>query len=169
LRAVPGSAGRFGATAEGDFEAEVAELADVVGDLAADVAAALVVVRAEVLVPHARVRQQLAVDLQLGVADRDLGFELAAAAGQPPVAGTLPGLGPPGGHGGFAEQAGKVPVALLGLGAPGGRVRGFQCLSGLLIDATLVGLVGGGQCSRYLLRSLVPAALCRPSLSCRGP
>jgi hypothetical protein len=43
----------FGAAAEGDFESEGAELADVVGDLAVDVAAALVVVRAEVLVPHA--------------------------------------------------------------------------------------------------------------------
>ena len=39
----------FGGAAEGDFEAEVAELADVVGDLTAEVGAALVVVRAEVL------------------------------------------------------------------------------------------------------------------------
>ena len=41
--------------AEGDLEAEGSELADVVGDLAADVAVALVVVRAEVGVPHAGV------------------------------------------------------------------------------------------------------------------
>ena len=39
----------FGDAAEGDFEAEGSELADVVGDLAAGVALALVVVRAEVL------------------------------------------------------------------------------------------------------------------------
>jgi hypothetical protein len=72
---------RVGDAAEGDFEAEVAELADVVGDLAADVAAALVVVRAEVGIAHAGVGHQLVVDLQLGVADGDLGFELAALAG----------------------------------------------------------------------------------------
>ena len=47
---------RFGEAGEGDFEAEGAELADVVGDLAADVALALVVVRAEVLVAGAGVR-----------------------------------------------------------------------------------------------------------------
>ena len=45
----------FGAAAEGDVEAEGAELADVVGDLAADVALALVVVRAEVLIARAGV------------------------------------------------------------------------------------------------------------------
>jgi hypothetical protein len=38
----------FGEAAEGDLEAECAEFADVVGDLAADVALAFVVVRAEV-------------------------------------------------------------------------------------------------------------------------
>ena len=43
----------FGDAAEGDVEAEVAELADVVGDLAADVTLAFVVVRAEVGVAHA--------------------------------------------------------------------------------------------------------------------
>jgi hypothetical protein len=43
----------FGDAAQGDFEAEGSELADVVGDLAAGVALALVVVRAEVLVTHA--------------------------------------------------------------------------------------------------------------------
>src|SRR5690348_16605047 len=83
----------FGAAAEGDVEAEGAELADVVGDLAADVALALVVVRAEVLIAHAGVGQQLVVDLQLGVPGGDQGFGLAAAAGQPPVAGAFAGLG----------------------------------------------------------------------------
>jgi hypothetical protein len=40
----------FGDAAEGDFEAGAAELADVVGDLAAHVALAVVVVRAEVVI-----------------------------------------------------------------------------------------------------------------------
>ncbi len=57
-----------------------------VGDLPAGVLLALVVVRAEVLVTRAGGGQQLVVDLQLGVPERDLGFDLAAAAGQPPVA-----------------------------------------------------------------------------------
>ena len=106
-----------GDAAEGDFEAEGAELADVVGDLAADVALAFVVVRAEVLVAHAGVGQQLVEDLQLGVADRDLGFGFAAAAGQPPVAGALAGLGLAGRDGGLAGDGGQVPVAFLGLGS----------------------------------------------------
>ena len=42
----------FGDAAEGDFEAEGAELADVVADLPADLSAALIVVRAEILIPH---------------------------------------------------------------------------------------------------------------------
>ena len=70
----------FGDAAQGHFEAEGAELADVVSDLPAGVALALVVVSAEVLIPHAGVSQQLG-GLQLGVADGDLGFGLAAAAG----------------------------------------------------------------------------------------
>ena len=50
----PGKAtGGFRDAAEGDFEAEGAELADVMGDLAADVALALVVVRAEIGIAHA--------------------------------------------------------------------------------------------------------------------
>ena len=67
-----------GGAAEGDFEAEVAELADVVGDLPADVALALVVVRAEVFIPGAGAGEQGVVDLQLGVAEGDLGFGGAA-------------------------------------------------------------------------------------------
>jgi len=43
----------FGDAAEGDFEAEGAEFADVVGDLPADVLPALVIVRTEVLVARA--------------------------------------------------------------------------------------------------------------------
>ena len=56
------------------------------------------------------------VDLQLGVAEGDLGFGFAAAAGEAPVAGAFAGLGFAGGDGGLAEQAAEVPVALLGLG-----------------------------------------------------
>jgi hypothetical protein len=111
--------GRFrlgsGDAALGHFEAEGAEPADVVGDLAADIALALVVVRAEVFIPHTGVGQQLVVDLQLGVADPDLGFGFAAAAGQPPVAGAFAGLGLAGRDGGLAGDGGQVPVALIGL------------------------------------------------------
>jgi hypothetical protein len=49
----------FGDAAEGDFEAEGSELADMMGDLAAGVALAIVVVRAEVLISHAGIGQQL--------------------------------------------------------------------------------------------------------------
>src|SRR5262249_34544270 len=70
-----------GDAAEGDFEAEGAEFADVVSDLAAGVALALVVVGAEVFVSGAGAGQQRVVDRQLGVAQGDLGFGFAAAAG----------------------------------------------------------------------------------------
>ena len=79
--------------AEGDFEAEGSELADVVGDLAADVALALVVVRAEVLVAHAGVGQQLVVDLQLGVADGDAGLWPCRGCGRAAGSGRLRGSG----------------------------------------------------------------------------
>jgi hypothetical protein len=85
--------GRVRDAAEGDFEAGGAELADVVGDLPADAALALVVVRAEVLMPHAGVGQQLVVDHQLGVPGGDAGLGRAASSGQPPVAVAFAGLG----------------------------------------------------------------------------
>src|SRR5208282_5295727 len=116
-----------GGAAEGDFEAEGAELADVVGDLPADVCLALVVVGAEVLIPHAGVGQQLVVDLQLGVAEGDLGFGLAAAAGQLAVAGAFAGGGLAGGHGGLAGDGAQVLVALL---VPGAALA----LAGLLVQ-----------------------------------
>jgi hypothetical protein len=72
----------FGDAAEGDFEAEGAELADVVGDLAADVALPLVVAGAEVLVAHAGVGQQLVQDFQLGVPGGDACFGRAASSGR---------------------------------------------------------------------------------------
>jgi hypothetical protein len=77
--------GGAGDSAKGDFEAEGAEFADVVGDLPAGVTLALVVVGAEVFIPGAGARQQRVVDLQLGVADGDACFGVAAAAGQPPA------------------------------------------------------------------------------------
>jgi hypothetical protein len=49
----------FGDAAEGDFETEGAELADMVGDLAADVASALVVVGVEVGIARAGVDSSL--------------------------------------------------------------------------------------------------------------
>jgi hypothetical protein len=51
-----GSGSGFGDAAQGDFEAEGAGLADVVGDLAADAGLALVVIRAEILISHPGVR-----------------------------------------------------------------------------------------------------------------
>jgi len=89
-----------------------------VGDLPAGTGLAFVVVRAEILIPGAGAGQQGVVDLQLGVAEGDLGFGLATAADQPPVAGALAGLGLAGCDGGLAEQAAEVPVAFLGLGLP---------------------------------------------------
>jgi hypothetical protein len=105
---------RFGSNgpAEGDLEAEGAELAHVVGYLPADPGLPVVVVRAEVLIAHAGAGQQLVVDPQLGVPDRDLGFGFAAAAGQPSAAGAFAGLGASGGDGGLASDGAGVPVAL---------------------------------------------------------
>src|SRR2546421_7105526 len=148
VRACPGGCGSgglgrarcvwagFGDAAEGDFEAEGTELADVVGDLPADAALALVIVRAEVLMPHAGVGQQLVVDLQLGVPGGDAGLGRAASSGQPPVAGAFAGLGAAGRHGGLAGDGAQVPVALLGLGAPG-------ALAGLVVQRGTAG--PGGQ------------------------
>ncbi len=99
-------------------EAEGTEHADVVGDLAAGAGLAVVVVRAEVLIPHAGAGEQRVVDLQLGVAEGDLGFGLAAAAGQPPAAGAFAGLGLAGRYGGLAEQAGQYRLPFLALARP---------------------------------------------------
>src|SRR6266568_2291958 len=62
-------------------------------DLAPDAGPVVVVVRSEVLIAHAGVGQQLVVDLQLGVADGDAGYALAAAAGELAVAGAFAGAG----------------------------------------------------------------------------
>src|SRR5262252_8442629 len=76
-----------------DVVAEGIELGEVVPDLAPGLGVLVVVAGPQVLVARARVGQELVVDRQLGVADRDLGFVLADAAGQPPVACSLAGLG----------------------------------------------------------------------------
>jgi hypothetical protein len=100
-----------------------------VGDLAADVALALVVVGAEVLVARAGVRQQRVVDLQLGVAQRDLGSGRAAAAGQPPVAGAFAGLGLAGRDGGLAGDGGQVPAQVPARACPETGSRREPCAS----------------------------------------
>jgi hypothetical protein len=72
----PDSPGPGPDAAQGELEAEGAELADVMGDLPAEAGPAVVVVRAEVLMAHAGTGQQLVVDLQLGAADGDLALAL---------------------------------------------------------------------------------------------
>jgi len=77
--------------AEGDVEAEGAELADVVADLPADLSAALIVVR-----PRSSYRMPGWIAAcsrrSAGCCRGDQGFGFAAAAGQAPVAGALAGL-----------------------------------------------------------------------------
>ena len=104
----------FGDAAEGDLEAGGAEFADV----AVHVPLAVVVVRAEVLISHAGVSQQLG-GLQLGVPGGGARLGRAALAGQSPAAGAFAGLGPAGCHGGLAGDGARVPVAFLGPGASG--------------------------------------------------
>jgi len=148
----------FGDAAERDFEAEGAEFADVVGDLAADVAPALVVVRAEVDVAHAGVGQQLVVDLQLGVPGGDACFGCAASSGQPPVAGAFAGLGAAGCHGGFAGDGAQVPVAFLGRGPA-------LALAGLVVQRDSAccscSSYGASSCSMTWVRSSM-SAVSRP-------
>jgi hypothetical protein len=105
----------IGLAAEGHFVAEAAWLADVVADLARCGALAFVVVGSEVLVAHSRVGQQHVRLAHLGVAERDLGFGLAAGAGQPAVAGSFTGLCLAGRDRGLAG----VAVAVLVPGAAG--------------------------------------------------
>ena len=88
---------------------------------------AFVVVRAGILVARAGQGQELVVDLQLGVAEGDLGFGLATSSGNPPVAGAFAGLGLAGRDGGLAGDGGQVPVALLGF-------RPSAAASGLVVQ-----------------------------------
>jgi hypothetical protein len=89
---------------EGDFEAEGAELADVVGDLAADVALAVVVVGAEVVVAGAGLDSSACRTLSWVLPRATWAFGCAAAAGDAPVAGAFAGGGLGCGYGGLAED-----------------------------------------------------------------
>src|SRR5581483_2606161 len=113
-----GGSARCGLRAAGQVRdqgvAEVAGAFFQVADLAAGAGVGVVVAGAEVLVAGAGGGQQLVVDLQLGVAEGDAGFELAAAGSYPPVAGAFAGRGLAGWHGGLAEDGAQVPVAFLG-------------------------------------------------------
>src|SRR5947209_7776575 len=132
-----GSVLRLGFAAEGDFVAEVAELADEPADVAGVIALAFVVIGAEVLVAGSGAGWQGVEDLHLGVGGGDDGFGLAALAGDLPVPGAFAGLGFTGGDGGLAEDGGDVLVAAFvpslavagagllvqrGAPAPGGQV-----------------------------------------------
>lgn len=91
------------------------ELADVVAHLAVLVDPAGVVTGAEVAVTGAAVGEQVPDDHQDRAGDGDHGFELAAAAGQAPVAFPGEGVGPAGRGGGLAEYPFEVRVAFAGL------------------------------------------------------
>ena len=110
--ALPYDAG-FGDAAEGDLEAGGAEFADV----AVHVPLAVVVVRAEVLISHAGVSQQLG-GLQLGVPGGGARLGRAALAGQSPAAGAFAGLGPAGCHGGLAGDGARYRLPFLALARP---------------------------------------------------
>ncbi len=111
--------GRYGSggLGDGDLEAEGLDLADVVTDLPVGVGPALVVAGAEVGVPGLGVLEQVPDDDQDGAGDGDLGFGLAAAAGDPPVALAGEGGGAGGAGGGLAEVAAQPAVALVLTGA----------------------------------------------------
>jgi hypothetical protein len=70
---------------------------------------------AEVVVADAAVGEQVPDDHQDGAGDGDHGLELAAAAGQAPVAFSEEGVGLAGRGGGLAEHSLEVGVALAGL------------------------------------------------------
>ena len=89
--------------AQGDYEAEGLELAEVVKGLAVLVDPCRVVVAAEVLEARG-VGQQVPDDDQDGAGDRDQGLELAAAFDQPAVPFAEEGVGLGLGGGGFAED-----------------------------------------------------------------
>src|SRR5690348_13744818 len=99
---------------EGDLVAEGLELAEVGAHLAAVADVGVVEVRAEVVVAGLGVGQQVPEDHQEGAADGDVGFVLAAAAGDPPVAFAEEGVGAGGADGGLAQDAGQVAVAVPG-------------------------------------------------------
>src|SRR6202035_1315599 len=108
---------------QGDVEAEGLDLADVVAEFAVGVGAGLVVAGAEVGEPGGGVSEQVPDDDQDGAGDGDLGFGLAAAAGDPGVAFAEEGGGAGGAGDGLAEggaQPGIAAAFLPGPGAGGG-------------------------------------------------
>ena len=82
-----GAFGVLGGLGDGDVEAQSLDLADVVAELAVRVGAGLVVAVAEVGVAGFGVFEQVPDDDQDGAGDGDLGFGLAAAAGDAGAAG----------------------------------------------------------------------------------
>src|SRR5215831_4720385 len=104
---------------QGDSEAECLDLPDVVAEFAVDIGAGLVVAVAEVGVPGGGVGEQVPDDDQDGAGDGDLGFGLAAAAGDPGVAFAEEGGGAGGADGGLAEGPAQPGVALAFLPGPG--------------------------------------------------
>ena len=86
----------------------------------------VVPVGAKVGEPGIGVSEQVPGDDQDGVADRDQGALLAAAPGDPLVAGGQEGLGAGGAGGGFADGAAEPGVAGAGAGgfAPSGDPGG---------------------------------------------
>ena len=112
------------------------------------------------------------VYLQLGVADRDLGFGFAAAAGQLAVAGTFAGGEVAGRDGGLAGDGAQVLVAFLvpgpagalaglvvqrGLPAPGGQVAaGGDLVMSTPVSATRPGRSGGPSRAWILPAGAVP-------------
>jgi len=88
-------------------------------DLLVLVGAGLVVAGAEVGVPGGGVGEQVPDDDQDGAGHGDLGFGLAAAAGDPVVALAQEGGGAGGADGGLAEGPAQPGVALAFLPGPG--------------------------------------------------
>src|SRR5215475_4484650 len=93
-----------GGVGEGDGESERFELADVVAGFFVFVGAAGVIAGAEFAEAGGAAGEQVPDDHQDGAGDGDQGFELAAAAGDPPVALAEEGAGAGGRGGGLAED-----------------------------------------------------------------
>src|SRR5215475_4867751 len=107
-----------GGVGEGDGESERFELADVVAGFLVFVGAAGVIAGAEFAEAGGAAGEQVPDDDQDGAGDGDQGFELAAAAGDPPVALAGEGAGAGGRGGGLAEDGLEVGVAFAGLPGP---------------------------------------------------
>src|SRR5512146_2310726 len=99
---------------QGDLVAEGVEAVDVVADGALGAAARVVVVWSEVDEGGVGVGQQVPDADQDGSADGDDGFLLPASAGQASVAFAEEGVGLAGCHGGLAQDAGQVAIAVAG-------------------------------------------------------